>query len=279
MEEEKRVRRRSGMPMSLLSKILQVAWRGLPIRFRAQVKQTVDIMRLDYSRVPLYLHVDNVIDVDRAGSCRKEPGTVQWIERHVQGVFYDVGANIGAYSLVAWAHSGGRTQVVAFEPGLSTFPQLCRNLLLNGCGDAVVPLNVALSDVSGLRHFRYGTLMSGAAAHVGLEEDDGSRQHAGRALFAQPLRVYALDDAIELFRLPPPNHLKIDVDGHELAVLRGAERTLRSGGVRTIQLEIEEPGPSGVSIHAFLAGHGFSVEHVSPHASGPVADYVFARPS
>jgi FkbM family methyltransferase len=264
--------------MSALTKAVRFGWRALPVRYRAMVKQSDDVARLDYPGSELYMHVNSTADVDRAASCAKEPGTVAWIEQDVSGVLFDIGANVGAYSLVAWAHSQGRTRVVAFEPGFSTFPQLCRNILLNGCQDAVTPLNVALSDENALRHFRYGNLRGGAASHVGLSEaTSASGQHGSRVMFTQPMWVHTLDDAIVRFELPFPNHIKIDVDGHELAILRGARATLANPALQSLQIEIGQQDPDGPEIRSLLESSGFKVTRVSQHPSGPIADYVFAR--
>ena len=46
-----------------------------------------------------------------------------------------------------------------------------------------------------------------------------------------------LDDAINLFGLPAPNHIKIDVDGIEMKVLAGAAKTLANSGLRSVMVE------------------------------------------
>ena len=264
--------------MSVMRKALRVCWDAIPIRYRAQVKEVGDVVKLDYPRHDIYMHVASRVDIGRSGACEKEPGTIEWIERNVEGVFYDIGANVGAYSLVAWAHSAGRTRVVAFEPGVSTFSQLCRNLVLNGCGDTVTPLNVALSDVSGLRHFQYRRLEGGAASHVGLNDVaiDASPR-ARQIAFSQPMWVHTLDEVVDKFRLPPPNHIKIDVDGHELAVLRGARATLGATSLRSLQIEVTDRDKDSEPICEILQSHGFVVDRVSAHARGRTTDYVFMR--
>src|SRR6185436_17615377 len=76
----------------------------------------------------------------RARACAKEPWTVRWLQEHVgRGeVLYYIGANVGAFSLIAAIARGA--SVVAFEPGYATFARLCENIQLNGCGEAIVPV-------------------------------------------------------------------------------------------------------------------------------------------
>src|SRR3990172_968955 len=88
------------------------------------------VKRMDYGRHPIYMCVDSWIENDvRLRSCNKEPGTVEWIENWFRSgdVFYDIGANTGAYSLVAFRFLSGKAKIYSFEPGFVTFPQLCKN--------------------------------------------------------------------------------------------------------------------------------------------------------
>src|SRR5687768_15230226 len=114
----------------------------LPNRQFVQVRQNLKlIQRLDYLPADLKVSVDTTEHLGRLRSCAKEPGTVRWIESHLKPgeVFYDIGANIGAYTLVAFGHTRGKSRIVAFEPGFATFATLCENLALNGSGETVTP--------------------------------------------------------------------------------------------------------------------------------------------
>ena len=267
--------------MSLKKTLFLKAWNMVPVWKRAWLRQSdLDILKLDYPRKDIFLHLNSRVDIRRAQSCEKEPGTIEWIENDMEdgSVFYDVGANVGAYSLVAWAKSGGRTRVYAFEPGLTTYPQLCRNILLNRAQAGITALNIALSNRSALQHFKYNDLLPGAGEHLGLGATaSSSSQHTDNVVFTQPILTHSLDEAMALFDLPQPNHIKIDVDGHELEILQGAEKALDSSALRTIQIEIGEKDAYGPKVKAMLEGKGFKVKRVARHGSGPIADYVFSR--
>jgi FkbM family methyltransferase len=260
--------------------LLLRAWQRMSLRRRALIRQSDgDVVRLDYPRKDIFLHVDSHIDLRRARSCEKEPGTIQWLEEDVEAgsVLFDIGANVGAYSLVAWAKSGGSTKVYAFEPGVTTFPQLCRNIVLNRATDSIVPLNIALSSRHELQAFKYNSLLAGAGEHLGLEENSSTSNRGAEVAFSQPVVTYSLDDVIRLFELPAPHHIKIDVDGHEYGILQGATRVLESGALRTMQIEIGEADPFAAQIKSLLAVKGFRIKRVSRHGDGPLADYVFEK--
>jgi FkbM family methyltransferase len=195
---------------------------------------------LDYPSANIVLDGSTKLARKRKNATSKEPRTVAWIESLPAGdVLFDVGANVGAYSLIAAKRPQGALRVVAFEPAFSTFGLLCRNVVANGAGDQVTPLPVTLGGRTELGHFGYSTLTAGAGLQVGL---GGSLESTyggdGESAYDQPVLVFTLDDLIERFVLPFPQHVKLDVDGAEVEILRGATRTLSDPRLKTILAEV-----------------------------------------
>lgn len=164
-----------------------------------------------------------------------EPETVRWIDTVVRegDVLWDIGANVGLYSVYA-AKRGAR--VVAFEPFTATCLQLSRNLVANGVDDRVAALNVALSQASGLvrlpvRAFEPGitsTLPGHEIARLQRLAPIGTQG----ALALRAVDLVALDPAMR------PDCVKLDVDGAEAAVFAGFDEALLAG-LRTLIVEIE----------------------------------------
>ncbi|MGI8440591.1 MAG: FkbM family methyltransferase [Thermoleophilaceae bacterium] len=236
----------------------------------------LQVGRLDYAKADIYLKLGSKAEVLRLRAPAKEPWTVQWIETWLRPgeTLYDVGANVGAYSLVAARQHGGSIRVVAFEPGFATFASLCENVILNDLTDSVVPLPLALGGRSELSSFTYSDVRAGAARHTLGEGGEGA------VPYRQPLLTHRLDDLVERYSLTAPNHLKIDVDGPELAVLEGAEETLRSPGLRSLMIEVnaDQKDP----IESFLAERGWPVHaYFRPTWKDPVPEWpvyvLFAR--
>jgi len=204
--------------------------------------------RLDYPNAEIHLQLTSVEEFYRLKSCSKEPWTVRWIEQYLQPdeVLYDVGANVGAYTLVAaMAVPGAR--VVAFEPGAANFAALCANLELNEVADRVTPVPLALGDSPGPAPF-VGSGVAGASPSL---NGAAGQEHRTRVL------VDRLDDVVDRFGFPPPNHLKLDVDGGELQVLAGAERLLAGEGIRSAMVELDRV--RGPEVAERLTGLGFEL--------------------
>lgn len=191
--------------------------------------------RLDYAPADIMLRVTSKTEWRRLRSCSKEPFTVAWIERMIDAgdVLYDIGANVGAYSLVAAKKPTGAARVFAFEASLENIAALGHNIVLNDVAADVTPLPIALSNTNGLGTFNLRRLEPGSAKHMlNGESPDGP------TLYAQPVITYRLDDLIRLLNLPLPHHIKLDVDGCEMAVLEGAAQTIASPALKTMLVEV-----------------------------------------
>jgi FkbM family methyltransferase len=135
-------------------------------------------------------------------------------------VVYDVGANIGLYTRFI-AHFGA-SQIIAFEPMTENRKLLALNVV--GLPVQIVPF--ALADQDGEEDFQVDDMMSGSAA---LDRVTGGLASAGRRQYGLPplterVGVTRLDG---LPQLPPPNVIKIDIEGAEAMMLRGAIESLQ----------------------------------------------------
>ena len=74
---------------------------------------------------------------------------LDWLDKtlHDGDVFFDVGANVGIYSLYA-ALRNPKTKVYAFEPEYSNLHQLKQNILLNSLAETIFPYSLALYDAT-----------------------------------------------------------------------------------------------------------------------------------
>lgn len=163
------------------------------------------IGKLDYPKREIRMYASTPVEeAYRLNACAKEPWTVEWIESMPPGsVLYDVGANVGSYTLIAAAL--GHT-VVAIEPSFANYARLCENILLNDLGPKVIPLCMAAGHIWG----------------APLIEQEATPGYSGGAKRLNTLTA-PLSSLAALMRLPAPTHVKIDVDGAELSVLDGMD--------------------------------------------------------
>lgn len=170
--------------------------------------------RLDYP-LDIRLLVSTPIEEQfRIHACAKEPWTVQFIESMPAGsVLYDIGANVGPYSLLAAAL--GHT-VVAIEPSYANYARLCENILLNEQQTRIIPLPLALSDRSGI---------------LTLPQDPRPGYSGGNSHLRVPCVQLNQLVGPGFPELPQPTHIKLDIDGWdaERAALDGAGRVLKQG--------------------------------------------------
>ena len=134
----------------------------------------------------------------------------QVIAREVQpgSVFYDVGANVGFYSLLG-SSLVGRGKVFAFEPVPRNVGYLRKHLALNGIANVEV-LALAVSDKPGTASFEIE--QTGFMGHFSAEGDI-------------TVSTATLDSLVKQGRILPPNYIKMDIEGAELLALRGARET------------------------------------------------------
>ena len=175
-------------------------------------------------------------------------------------VFWDVGANIGYFSLVAAAAVGERGEVAAFEPGAAALARLQENVSLNPDkkDQNIRIFNLAAADADGeaVLYRREGIADSSASLYTG----------AAGAAGGETCATVALDRFLEKEDLRPPDFIKLDVEGAELAALQGAAAILADfRPLLLVEMEeknLQAAGASRAAIQAFLRDYGYRAAHL-----------------
>jgi FkbM family methyltransferase len=126
-------------------------------------------------------------------------------------VFYDIGANVGFYSLIASQKVGGNGRVYAFEPVPENLYYIKKHFELNNCTNTVI-ISGGVSNQIGVTYFKTGD--SPATGFLNTEIGDIL------------IPTFDIDGLVENNKILPPNIIKIDVEGAEFDVLEGAKKTL-----------------------------------------------------
>lgn len=159
-------------------------------------------------------------------------------------LFVDVGANIGGYTVLASADREANT--IAIEPGPSAFSRLIANIRINGIEDRVHALDVALGATPGVVNF---TSSLDTTNHVVIERENTATVSVN------------MDTLDNVLGNQSPVLLKIDVEGFETEVLKGARQTLQNKGLKAIIIELnglsERYGVENGLNHNVLLDYGF----------------------
>ncbi len=170
----------------------------------------------------------------------KEPETLDWIDHYLRDgdLFFDIGANIGVYSLYAlMRHPAAR--VVAFEPEYANLHFLRDNVVENGLLDRATIYPLALSDKSGPSTLHIQDLTPGAALSTEAAEPLTMTKTGHRVIAREGTYAITLDEFCRQLQLQP-NCIKIDVDGTEPAILAGAAVTLADPALRSVIIEVPD---------------------------------------
>lgn len=177
---------------------------------------------------------------------------------------YDIGSQAGFYTLFFSCLVGTGGKVYAFEPFAENVWNWLRHIRMNGVRNAQL-IPVAVTAQSGL---------------VGFSID---REKAKNAVVERPdaallVPALSLDDAVERHELPPPDLIKMDIEGGEAAALAGARRTLER--VRPILFVAVHGKAQARACHTLLATTGYRCYSLDgiPLVGAAEADEIYALP-
>lgn len=156
----------------------------------------------------------------------KEPDTIAWIDAMPEGShLIDIGANVGMYTVYAGVRG---IQVTAFEPEAQNYALLCQNIRENKLN--AVAYCLALSDEMKMDKLYMAVEFAGASCHSFGQSVDHNL-HARSPQVSQGSMSIALDSlGIKA------DYIKVDVDGFEHKVVRGAVKTIL--GAKSVLIEI-----------------------------------------
>lgn len=169
----------------------------------------------------------------------KEPETIEWIQSFKDGdVFFDIGANIGIYSLYC-ASIHPFCMIHAFEPMLNNFLRLQENIEENDFVN-IYPWHIAISDKQGFVKFESENQEAGSS---------GGQVKEGGKFWAESV------DSFVSFGFP--NHIKIDIDGQEWKVLQGMKETIKD--IKSVLVEVAPIDKKQIVL--LFMSHGFTIDN------------------
>ena len=187
----------------------------------------------------------------------KESDTISWIKSFkTNTVFWDIGANIGLYSV--YASRIANCQTYAFEPSVYNLELLTKNIFLNQLESKISLIPMPLSENTKIDYFYMNNPdYSSALSSFSYDYDqDGNKFNSN---FKYKVIGISASDLIDKFNIKLPNYIKIDVDGAEHLILKGFDENIFSS-VSEVLIEINEKlKPQMNLIHNIMSKNNFSL--------------------
>jgi FkbM family methyltransferase len=193
--------------------------------------------RIKYNGIDMTFFAPNALIRYRIRTfAMKEPETLDWIDSFDNNaVVWDIGANIGLYSIYAAKKKNAR--VFAFEPSVFNLEFLAKNIHANQLQEKVVIFPLALSNITNFNLFKMNNpVWGGALSAFGVDFDQYGENF--NTSFEYSILGLSADNAIGTFNILSPDYIKIDVDGIEHLILEGASHILKT--VKSVLVEIDE---------------------------------------
>lgn len=208
-----------------------VARRFIALLFRRVREVTHESAKMSFT-VPSWLAEYRAVTFST-----KEPETLEWISASLRrdSVLWDVGANVGTYSVYAARATG--CEVFAFEPSVFNVELLARNVFLNGLQEKIRIIPLALSDRAGFSTFRMSSTEWGGALSS-FDKPIDQHGEAFHRVFEYSIYGLPMDEAVRRMDIPQPDAIKMDVDGVEHFILAGGRKVLSK--VQTVLVEIND---------------------------------------
>jgi len=229
------------------------------------------------------LHTLSVFAMNYGGGAFIETSGEAWVLSEVVKpacdevpVIFDVGANVGDYALLV-RNLIPSARIYAFEPAASVYEQLSRRLSSTGNGANCDAFNFGFSDEEKTVDL-YSYTVEGEAASVisSIDKRLPTQVLHVEVSDTERIAVRTLDSFCASQRIDHIDFLKLDVEGHEVAVLRGAKDMLERGAISMIQFEF---GPANIYSRTYfydfwsLLSDKYDLFRIIPGGLAPITYY------
>lgn len=207
-------------------------------------------------------------DIDKGVDFNEDIVDIQFLNMVLKegDIFFDIGSNIGIYSLFAAKKVGVNGQIHCFEPFSENLATLYKNIKLNEFENVFHVNGHGLLDKPVMASFKkplFGG--SGLGMFVNKENLNNGIERVVE------LKVDTLDNYVSQNNIKKINFIKIDVEGAESRVLQGGTVTLKNLRPTYIQLEFGDPHPSSVGgastakdLYLFMKKFGYGAYYFGP---------------
>ncbi|HKY26611.1 MAG TPA: FkbM family methyltransferase [Pyrinomonadaceae bacterium] len=229
------------------------------------------------------LHTIAIFGMNYGGGGLIESSGEKWVLENVvskacrgtPAVIFDVGANVGDYSLMLRNALPSAT-IFAFEPATSVYLKLVKRLTTVS-DNGIRPFNIGFSDTSKeVDLYSYSADGNEASVLSSIDLRLPTQVVDVKQTFSERINVETIDNFCETQGIARIDFLKLDVEGHEIAILRGARRMLAEDRISMIQFEF---GPANIYSRTYfydfwsILSERFDMFRIIPQGIVPISFY------
>tara|TARA_Y100000816_G_C26076520_1_gene566746 strand:+ start:326 stop:1186 length:861 start_codon:yes stop_codon:yes gene_type:complete len=193
----------------------------------------------------------------------KEPETISWIEsfrkqKNKKIIFWDIGANIGVYSIYSSIFHKNKIEITSFEPSVNNLRVLSRNISINKLSNNISINQLPICDKEGeYIQFVESSFNEGAAFHnlnLSKKRNKYNQNESIYKIFSTNLNNLANQKNFKY-----PNYIKIDIDGNEKFILDGAKKIFNNSNLKSVLIELDEKNKNFKYIENFFKKNKFKL--------------------
>ena len=221
---------------------------------------------LNFHNKDIQFYVSNKTTTARVKKIwKKEPITIEWMNGIKKDeVVIDIGANIGMYTLMSGV--GREAIVYGFEPEASNYHLLVKNIKLNSMHNRIKTYCAGVLDYDGFSDLNIDDEVDDTlgGSNYSVDEEVGFDLKPMKVGYKQGINVITLDSFCRKMNIKP-DHIKIDVDGLEHRVIKGAVESILQA--KTIIIELNTNLKEHIELVSFIKSFGFKLDETQVNQS------------
>ena len=263
--------------IKIVDKFFKVLFKkNLIIHFKELFEQNL-ICEKKINGQKIFLFIPNYSTYWRANSfLTREPDTIKWIDTFDENLcFWDIGSCVGQFSI--YSSKFKNSDVVSFEPSTSNLRILSRNIYINNLQKKIKIMPLLLNINDGFNLFGENKFVEGGALNKILDNSYEKNNFENE----YNLFGFSINTLVKGNFLKIPNYIKIDVDGAEFNILKGANIILDSKDLKSILIEIDTESKNFENIFRLMKKSGFhedkSFEKIMNKNYKKIRNFIFKR--
>ena len=250
--------------------------KNLIIHFKELFEQNL-ICEKKINGQKIFLFVPNYSTYWRANSfLTREPDTIKWIDTFDENLcFWDIGSCVGQFSI--YSSKFKNSDVVSFEPSTSNLRILSRNIYINNLQEKIKIMPFLLNSNDGFNLFGENKFIEGGALNKILQNSSEKNDFENE----YNMFGFSINTLVKGNFLRVPNYIKIDVDGEEYNILKGANIVLDSKDLKSILIEIDTESKNFENIFELMKKFGLqedkSFEKIMNKNYKKIRNFIFKR--